>query len=298
MTPTAELVADTRCAVGESPVWDQRDQRLYWVDIDGATIYRLEHDGTPRAWKMPEKVGCIAPHVGGGWIAAMRATVRRVHLHEDGRAENEVLATVQHLASPMRFNDGRCDRQGRFWVGTIFEDTKAGNDSGRMYRYTGKAGLEFSGIDKLIVTNGLAWSPDGRTMYLADSWSGSRLIWAFDYDTATGTSRNRRVFVDMHLHIGRPDGAAIDAEGCYWICSADGGCVLRFDPTGKRIGRIDVPVKKPTMAAFGGPKLDTLYITSIRPKNIDLSDQPLAGGLFVAKPGVTGLPEPAFDPAA
>src|SRR6185295_15028907 len=196
MTPTAELVADTRCAVGESPVWDQRDQRLYWVDIDGATIYRLEHDGTTRAWKMPEKVGCIAPHVGGGWIAAMRATVRRVHLHEDGRAENEVLATVQHLASPMRFNDGRCDRQGRFWVGTIFEDTKAGNDSGRMYRYAGKAGLEFSGIDKLIVANGLAWSPDGRTMYLADSWSGSRLIWAFDYDTATGTPRNRRVFVD------------------------------------------------------------------------------------------------------
>jgi sugar lactone lactonase YvrE len=298
MTLTAELVADTRCAVGESPVWDQRDQHLYWVDIDGASIYRLEHDGSIKSWRLPEKVGCIAPHAGVGWIAAMQSTVRRIHLHDDGRYKDEVLARVQHATSPMRFNDGRCDRQGRFWAGTMFEDTQAGNTSGRLYRYTGAKGLQFSGIDGLVVTNGLAWSPDGRTMYLADAWRGSRLIWAFDYDTATGTPGNRRVFVDMHAHVGRPDGAAIDTEGCYWICSADGGCVLRFDPSARLVGRIDVPVKKPTMAAFGGPHLDTLYITSIRPKNIDLSDQPLAGGLFVARPGVSGLVEPAFDPSA
>ena len=298
MTLTAELVADTRCAVGESPVWDQRDQRLYWVDIDGATIYRLERDGSIRTWRMLEKVGCIAPHAAGGWIAAMQSTVRRVHLHDDGRCDDEILVHVAHPTSPMRFNDGRCDRQGRFWVGSMFEDTQAGNASGRLYQYTGAKGLQFSGIDGLIVTNGLAWSPDGRTMYLADAWRGSRLIWAFDYDTTTGTPSNRRIFVDMHRHVGRPDGAAVDAEGCYWICSADGGCVQRFDPGGHLVGRVDVPVKKPTMAAFGGPNLDTMYITSIRPKNIDLRDQPLAGGLFVARPGVTGLPEPAFDPAA
>jgi sugar lactone lactonase YvrE len=298
MTLVAQLVADTRNAVGESPVWDPRDQRLYWVDIDGCTINRLEADGAVRSWQLPEKVGSIAPHVGGGWLAAMQTTVRRVVLSDDGSFDDEILARVQHATNPMRFNDGRCDRQGRFWVGTMFEDTSAGNPSGRLYQFTGAGGLQFSGIDGLVVTNGLAFSPDGRTMYLADAWRGSRLIWAFDYDTDTGTPSNRRVFVDMHAHVGRPDGAAIDAEGCYWICSADGGCVLRFDPAGRLLARIDVPVKKPTMPSFGGPKLDTMYITSIRPKNIDLSDQPLAGGLFVVKPGVTGLPEPAFDPAA
>lgn len=298
MTITAQLVADTRCAVGESPVWDQRDQRLYWVDIDAGAIHRLQDDGAVRTWRLPEKVGSIAPHAGGGWLAAMQSTLRRVHLHEDGRCEDEVLAHVQHAASPMRFNDGRCDRQGRFWVGSMVEDTQAGNPAGRLYRYTGAGGLHFSGIDGLVVSNGLAFAPDGATMYLADTWRGSRLIWAFDYNTASGTPHNRRVFVDLNAHVGRPDGAAVDAEGCYWICAADAGCVLRFDPAGRLAGRIDVPVKKPTMAAFGGPRLDTLYITSIRPKNVDLADQPLAGGLFAARPGVSGLAEPAFDPAA
>ncbi|HTT11011.1 MAG TPA: SMP-30/gluconolactonase/LRE family protein [Burkholderiaceae bacterium] len=298
MKLVAQPVADTRCSVGESPVWDRREQRLYWVDINAATILRLEPDGSVQSWKMPEKVGCIAPHAGGGWIAAMQSTVRRVHLRENGAVDDEVLARVQHTTSPMRFNDGRCDRQGRFWVGTMFEDTQAGNAAGRLYRFTGKAGLQYAGIDALVVPNGIAYSPDGRTMYLSDTWRGTRLIWAFDYDTATGTPGNRRVFVDMHAHVGRPDGAAVDVDGCYWSCAGDGGCVLRFDPSGRLIGRVDLPVRKPAMAAFGGPELDTLYITSIRPQGVDLSDQPLAGGLFAVRPGVTGLPEPAFDPGA
>ena len=297
MRLTAELVADTRCAVGESPVWDRRDQRLYWVDINAAMIHRLERSGAWSTWKMPEKVAAIAPHAGGGWIAAMQSTVRRVHLGDDGRFDDEVLARVEHPASPMRFNDGRCDRQGRFWVGTMFEDTQAGNASGRVYRYTSGKGLQFSGIDGLVVPNGIAYSPDGATMYLADTWRGTRTIWAFDYDTRVGIASNRRVFVDMHAHPGRPDGAAVDAEGCYWTCATDAGCVLRFDPAGRLIGRIDVPVKKPSMAAFGGPDLDTIYIASIRPKDVDLSDQPLAGGLFAVRPGVRGLHEPAFDPS-
>lgn len=298
MTLTAELVADVRNAVGESPVWDQRDQHLYWVDIDGGTINRLEDDGRVSDWKMPEKVGCIAPHAEGGWIVPMESTVHRVFLHAGGRFDDEVLASVRHAISPMRFNDGRCDRQGRLWVGSMFEDTSAGNPAGRLYQYTGTKGLRFSGIEHLVVTNGLAFSPDGRTMYLADSWRGSRQVWAFDYDHVTGTPSNRRVFVDLHRHSGRPDGAAMDAEGCYWICCSDAGCVLRFDAGGHLRGRIELPVKKPTMAAFGGPNLDTMYITSIRPKNIDLLDQPLAGGLFAVRPGVSGLPEPAFDPAS
>jgi sugar lactone lactonase YvrE len=298
MAAFADLVADTRCTVGESPVWDVRDQCLYWVDIEAATIHRLEPTGGVRTWRLPEKAGCIAPHARGGWVAAMQATVRRVLLHDDGRVDDEILAHVTHAAAPMRFNDGRCDRQGRLWATTIFADTQAGNDAGRLYRYTAGDGLKFSGIDKLVVANGTAFSPDGRTMYLADTFRDVRLVWAFDYDVTSGTPRNRRVFIDMHLHVGRPDGAAVDADGCYWICANDAGCVLRFDPQGTRIGRVDVPVKKPAMCAFGGPQLDTLYVTSIRPRNADLSDQPLAGGLFAVRPGVTGLVEPAFEPQA
>jgi sugar lactone lactonase YvrE len=298
VTRTAELVADTRNAVGESPVWDPIGQRLYWVDINGKAIHRLEPDGRVRRWSMAEKVGCIARYTGGGWLAAMQSTLRHVHLHDDGRVEDRVLATASHAVMPMRFNDGRCDRQGRFWSSSMFEDTSAGKAVGRLYQYTGTRGLQFSGIDGLVVGNGLAFAPDGRTMYLADSWRETRLVWAFDYDVRTGTPARRRIFVDLHAHVGRPDGAAVDADGCYWVCASDAGCVLRFGADGRQIGRIDVPVKKPAMVAFGGPELDMLYITSIRPANVDLADQPLAGGLFAARPGVTGLPEPAFDPAA
>jgi len=176
MTPTADLVADTRCTVGESPVWDVRDQRLYWVDIEAASIHRLESGGSVSTWHLPEKVGCIAPHAHGGWITALQSTVRRVLLHDDGRVDDEVLARVEHAAAPMRFNDGRCDRQGRFWAGTLFADTQAGNDAGRLYRYTAARGLQFGGIGRLIVANGIAFSPDGRTMYLADTFRDVRLV--------------------------------------------------------------------------------------------------------------------------
>ena len=148
-------------------------------------------------------------------------------------------------------------------------------------------------LDDLIVPNGLAFSPDGRTMYLSDSHPGVQKIWAFDYDTDSGTPSRRRLFVDMLEYPGRPDGAAVDAEGCYWICGNDAGLIHRFTPDGRLDRSLAVPVKKPTMCAFGGPRLDTLYVTSIRPGG-DLADQPLAGGLFALNPGVTGIEEPAF----
>ena len=156
--------------------------------------------------------------------------------------------------------------------------------------------LEASGavtplIDELIVPNGLAFSPDGRTMYLSDSHPKSQQIWAFDYDIATGKPSNRRLFVDMTALPGRPDGAAVDEEGCYWICGNDAGLVHRFTPAGKLDRSLELPVKKPAMCAFGGPQLDTLYVATIRPDGIDLSDQPLAGGLFALRPGVRGLAE-------
>jgi sugar lactone lactonase YvrE len=148
--------------------------------------------------------------------------------------------------------------------------------------------------DGLMVPNGLAFSPDGRTMYLSDSHPKVQQIWAYDYDIETGTPSNRRLFVDMNPLPGRPDGAAVDEDGCYWICGNDAGLVHRFTPAGKLDRSLELPVKKPAMCAFGGANLDTLYVTSIRPEGVDLADQPLAGGVFALSPGTRGLPEPTF----
>ena len=132
-------------------------------------------------------------------------------------------------------------------------------------------------------------------MYLSDSHPHAQLIWVYDYDVDTGTPHNRRVFVDMNLHPGRPDGAAVEVEGCYWICANDGGPLLRFTPAGKLDRSVALPVKKPTMCAFGGSRMDTLYVTSIRPqKESDLVEQPLAGAVFALQPGVQGMLETEF----
>jgi sugar lactone lactonase YvrE len=162
--------------------------------------------------------------------------------------------------------------------------------AGALYRYASASGLQKI-LTGLITPNGLSFSPDGRTMYLSDSHPAVQLIWAFDYDTASGTPSNQRMFVDMNAHPGRPDGAAVDADGCYWICANDAGLVHRFTPSGKLDCSLAVPVKKPAMCAFGGVGMDTLFVTSIRPEGIDLSDQPLAGGVFALRPDVHGLPE-------
>ena len=285
----AELVADTRNAVGESPVWIAAEQALYWVDIAARTIHRWR-DGTVATWTLAEMVGCIAPRAAGGWIAAMETGVFTVALGARGDVQAQLLAPVAHPREGMRFNDGRCDRQGRFRAGTMVMNIPASQPMGSLYSLDGADTLTPL-ADGLLVCNGLAFSPDGRTMYLSDSHPMVRQVWAFDYDIATGRPTNKRLFVDMARLPGRPDGAAIDEDGCYWICAADAGLVHRFTPAGTLDRSLPVPVKKPTMCAFGGPDLDTLYVTSIRPAGIDLADQPLAGGLFALRPGVRGLAE-------
>jgi sugar lactone lactonase YvrE len=146
----------------------------------------------------------------------------------------------------------------------------------------------------LHVANGLAFSPDGRTLYHSDSFAAVRTIWAWDFDADRGTIANRRVFVDTHGMPGRPDGGAVDADGCYWTAANDGWELVRFTPAGKVDRRIALPVAKPSMLAFGGERLDVIYVTSIRPRNTDLSDQPQAGSLFAVEAGIQGLPEPLF----
>lgn len=287
----AELVFDARNAVGESPVWIAAEQSLYWVDIESRQLWRWSSQGgAAQSWSLPEMAGCIASRSQGGWIAGMQSGVFALDADANGaEAKARLLGAVRHPRDGMRFNDGRCDRQGRFRAGTMFMDMSAGQAVGTLYAFDG--GELTPLVRELFTPNGLAFSPDGRTMYLSDSHPKSQQVWAFEYDTESGRPSNQRLFVDMRPLPGRPDGAAVDADGCYWVCGNDAGLVHRFTPEGRLDRSLPVPVKKPAMCAFGGPGLDTLFVTSIRPGGIDLSDQPLAGGLFALTPGVRGLAE-------
>ncbi|UCJ18673.1 SMP-30/gluconolactonase/LRE family protein [Pseudomonas sp. MM211] len=296
MPKQAELILDARNTVGESPVWSAQDQALYWADIPNKRLYRWNlTDATTQSWEADEMLACIARRADGSWIAGMESGIFQLSAGEDGRLTGERLVEVSHAREGMRFNDGRCDRQGRFWAGTMLLDMAAGANVGALYRYDGAGQSTLPVLlDDLIVPNGLGFSPDGRTMYLSDSHPSAQLIWAFDYDIDSGTPHNRRLFVDMNDYPGRPDGAAVDADGCYWICGNDAGLIHRFTPAGRLDRSLEVPVKKPTMCAFGGANLDTLYVTSIRPGG-NLDDQPLAGGVFALQPGVSGLEETSFQ---
>ena len=292
-TSKAELVLDARNATGESPVWHAAEQALYWVDIPAGKLCRWSPaTGQANSWLAPEMLACIAPLApANSWIAGAESGIFQLTPHADGKLGFDRLASVSHAMPGMRFNDGRCDRQGRFLAGTMLMNMAAGAIVGCVYSYK-----NYSNLTKLlsgfITPNGMAFSPDGRTMYLSDSHPSVQSVWAFDYDLDTGAPSNRRLFIDMNPLPGRPDGAAIDADGCYWICGNDAGLIHRFTPSGKLDRSLAVPVKKPAMCAFGGASLDTLFVTSIRPEGIDLSDQPLAGGVFALRPGVRGLPEP------
>jgi sugar lactone lactonase YvrE len=292
---TAELILDARNATGESPVWNAQEQALYWVDIPARRLHRWSpQDKVATSWEAPEMLACIARYSDGSWLAGMESGLFRLHPQDDGTVTAQLLSSVEHAADTMRFNDGRCDRQGRFWAGTMVMDMSKASAVGALYRYSaGQAGPLTAQMTNMIVPNGLGFSPDGKIMYLSDSHPSVQKIWAFDYDTDTGTPHDRRLFVDMTQYPGRPDGAAVDADGCYWICGNDEGLIHRFTPQGKLDRSLAVPVKKPAMCAFGGARLDTLYVTSIRPGG-DNTDQPLAGGVFALNPGVTGLEEPLF----
>ncbi|MGF6702793.1 sugar lactone lactonase YvrE [Paraburkholderia sp. MM5496-R1] len=287
-------------ATGESPVWRAAEQALYWVDIPAKKIVRGSlATGQRSEWLLPEQVACIAFDHAGTVLAGCETGLFAVSLADASKAASgePLTASLRKLAAPefphggMRFNDGRCDRQGRFWAGTMVMDMAAAIPGGALYRFDEKGVLSAPVVASLITQNGLGWSPDGTTMYLSDSHPLRRLIWAFDYDVDSGEPRNRRVFADLHHYSGRPDGAAVDADGCYWICANDAGLLLRFTPQGKLDRQVPVPAIKPAMCAFGGRDLDTLFVTSIRPAN-GASEHD--GHVFALRPGVSGLPEPEF----
>lgn len=282
-----------RCAVGESPIWHAEEQAWYWVDIPACRIWRLDHrEGSLRRWQAGEMAACIAPRARGGLIAGMVSGIFALDLLDDGGVHAVRLAAPPDLAPGLRFNDGRCDRQGRFWAGTMWMDMAAANAAGKLYRYTGASGLSAPAVSGLVTQNGLAWSPDGRTMYLSDSHPTRRRVWAYDYDVADGWPHNERLFVDMAAFIGRPDGAAMDTDGGYWVAGNDGGDLLRFTPQGVLDRELKLPFAKPSMPCFGGPDLDTMLVTSIPAPG--RGHDPLAGAVVLVRPGVRGIAETPF----
>jgi len=293
---TIEVLSDNRDAVGESPLWSVAEQALYWVDIEGRRLRRWSAaTRSVTSWAGPQRIACIALHADGGFVAGLESGVFHLRVQDDGTLATQRLASVEHPRQGMRFNDGRCDRAGRFWAGTMAMDMALAADAGKLYRFD-RSGLSQPQVEGLVTPNGLGFSPDGRVMYLSDSHPSVQRIWAFDLD-GNGHLSKRREFVDMNRHPGRPDGAAVDADGCYWICANDAGRVHRFTPAGRLDRSIQVPAAKPSMCAFGGARLDEMYITSIAPAQpVDGYDPALAGAVFVARPGVQGLAEVPFRP--
>lgn len=289
-----EVLSTARCQVGESPLWSPQESALYWVDIEGRNIHRVDASGQHQSWATSERIGCIAFHAKGGLIAAMESGIFELRLAPDATLTSTCSHRIEFPLPNMRFNDGRCDRQGRFWVTSMVRDMSANKSAGALFRLD-LHGLQASGIDGLLTGNGLGFSPDGCVMYLSDSHPQVQRIWSFDLDDA-GQPTERRLFVDMTNLPGRPDGAAVDASGCYWICANDAGLIHRFTPDGKLDRSIPVPAAKPSMCAFGGPGLDRLYVTSIQPATPAPGyDHTLAGATFVLNPGCCGLADAAYS---
>jgi sugar lactone lactonase YvrE len=282
-----------RDLVGESPLWDAAAGVLWWVDIEARAIRRVAPDGGAVAsWTLPERVACLALHADGGLVAGLETGIAHVRPAADGAFAARTLAAARHARPGMRFNDGRCDRAGRFWVGTMVRDMAEDDPAGRLWRLDAR-GLQAAGVDGLYTPNGLAFDPDGRGIWWSDSHPRSRCIWHAPLD-AEGRPGAPRLVADLHGSPGRPDGAAVDVDGGYWSCANDGGRVLRFTPDGRLDRSLALPVSKPSMCSFGGARLDTLYVTTIRPPRPEGDDAVLAGELFALHPGIHGLAETPF----
>jgi sugar lactone lactonase YvrE len=292
--PDFEVIAAGPDRVGESPVWDARLQALWWVDIESCRVRRwTQATGRLQAWTLPERTACIALTEDGRVIVALESRIVAARLGEDASVFLQDLAHVSHPAAGMRFNDGRCDASGRLWVGSMLMEQSRNLALAGLYCLD-ERGLTGPHVDGLYTSNGSGFSPDGRTMYLSDSHPQSQQVWAFDFDLERGAVSGRRTFLDMRQMPGRPDGAAVDDQGCYWICANDAGQVLRVSPQGQVLRSLSVPFAKPAMCCFGGPDLATLFVTSIVPGDPALDRQGLSGAVVALRPGVSGLPEPRF----
>jgi sugar lactone lactonase YvrE len=274
---------------GESPLWHPTEQQLYAVDIPGRQVLRWRPGvDVPEVWPQDAEPGCIAARAEGGLLVARR----------DGLWSLDTATGAQALVCPppfdaarLRFNDGKVDPAGRLWVGTISD---AREPESVLYRFDRTAFT--AQVPNLTTSNGLAWSPDGRRMHWSDT--KAHRIYVADFDVATGAMSLPRVFAEFKPRVagepygGRPDGAAMDAEGHYWVSMFEGGCLQRIAPTGEVVQRVDLPATCPTMPTFGGPDLRTLFITTGREKRPaeELAREPLAGSVLKLRVDVPGLP--------
>jgi len=286
MSPAVDCVLDVRATLGEGAIWSTALHRLYFVDIPEGRLHRFDPaSGGHETWELGRPVGCIA-ETETGVIAAL--TDGFVAIDLPSGAERR-LAGPSPAEYGHRFNDGATDPMGRFCAGTM--PLAGPSDTPEGVLHVLDRGESRPVMDGFHTINGLAFAPDGRTAYVSDSYPAVRRIWAYDYAPETGAWSNRRVFLDTSEMPGRPDGGAIDAEGCYWMAGVDGWQLYRITPAGRIDMAVDMPVQKPTRVAFGGRDLSTLYITSIRVE--DDPHQPQSGSLFATHvPGVRGLPIP------
>jgi sugar lactone lactonase YvrE len=281
-----EAAVSGRDLLGECPLWDERERVLWWVDIHAPAVKRLDPaSATVRRFPMPEPVGSLALRSGSGLLAALQSGIFMM----DSEGALARLARPENHPADHRLNDGRCDRAGRFWVGSMNDATMA--PTGSLYRLSAD-GSCLRVRNAISVPNSLAWSPDGRTMYFADSPRDT--IWRYDYSPGDGEASSERVFARTER--GHPDGSCVDADGCLWNAQYSGSRVVRYTPAGRVDRVIELPVSRPTCCAFGGPQLDILYITSASQglSAEKLARQPLAGSLLAVRPGVRGLAESRF----
>ncbi len=288
---TALPVAPAR--LGESPFWHPDEAALYWCDIPGKAVHRwVPATAAHRHWDFETEPCSIAPVPGGDLMLAMRDGLFRF---SPASGQRRRLAAPPYDTAHERFNDGKADPQGRFWVGTIYEPRQPANAA--LYRWA--AGHLQRVVGDATVSNGLAFSPDGRTMYWSDTTA--HRVHAFDFDGTDGSLSRQRVFAefpvkqagtDMSRYGGRPDGAAVDSEGAYWCAMYEGGRLLRFAPDGSLLQELSVPARCPTMPCFGGPDLRTLYVTTASDKRPDgeLTALPLSGRVLSLRVDVPGLP--------
>ena len=294
-TNDLQVVFDESMQLGECPLWHPKESMLYWVDISGRSVHRFDPGtGQHRQWKMASEPGSIACCASGGLVVALRSGL--IFLDTDNGAVKRLI-DAPYDSAKARFNDGRCDAAGRFWIGTIYDP----RDQPLGSLYCMERGAIRDHGKPVTVSNGLAFSTDNRILYHADT--SAHRISAYDFDVMTGEIGEGRVFKqfsnDKRLNYGgRPDGAAVDIQNAYWCAMYEGGRILRLSPAGEVLLEITLPLLCPTMIAFGGPDLRTLYITSARQNRseAELARYPLSGCVLALPVDVPGRPENAYIP--
>lgn len=284
-----ECVLDSRAELAEGPVWDPVEAVLWWVNIKAREIHRFDPaTGRDEMWATPADVGSLALREKGGLVVALKTGF----FFFDPPGRFTAVAEPEPEFPDNRFNDGKTDRQGRFWAGSLYDPDES-SPTGGLWRLDPDLSCHRM-VDGIHASNGLAFSPDSRTAYYADS--RQRAVWAFDFDADDGVLSNRRVFVELTGEAGVPDGAAVDDDGGYWLTQPPARLLVRYDPTGRADRTIVMPVSQPTCCAFGGPRRDILYVTTAtyRMPTEKLAKEPLAGALFALDVGVSGPADARF----